>query len=96
MSYNFTPIDASGAVTTGGTAQTALSAKGQFTYLFLQNPRAETETLKIDIAEPAVDGHSWELGPGDALEFNAATGVPIGIVSVLAATTGHKFILKYA
>ena len=96
MANTFVPQDASGTITTGGTAQTALAAKNVYSYLFVQNPRAETETLRVDFGRTAVVDDAWELGPGDAVEFTSATGIPSGIVSVVAATTGHKFILKYA
>lgn len=85
-------------ITVGGTAQDAFIALAARSYLFVQNPLSATESLYVnDGANAAADTTSWELQPGEALEFGGSAGfVPVGRISVVAATTSHAFIAKEA
>lgn len=85
----------SGTITVGGTAQSAAAARKGRSYFFLQNPSTETESLWFSLDATAVAASpSIELQPGQSYESGAV--VPIGAVSVIAATTGHKFTAKEA
>jgi hypothetical protein len=62
-------------------------------FLLIQNPVTETENLFVDFGSNAVaDGTDLTLVPGAAVIFDVAC--PVDRVSVIAATTGHKFIMK--
>ncbi len=83
----------SGSITAGGTAQTALAANAKRKFLWLQNPPSSSENVSFDLDGTAVgDGTDITLEPGAAIGFD--TVVPTGAVSVIAATTGTKFIVK--
>lgn len=85
----------SGTITTGGTAQNAAAEKKGRSYFFLQNPSTETESLWFSMDTTAVAASpSIELQPGQSYESGST--VSIGAVSVIAATTGHKFTAKEA
>lgn len=95
--------DASGSITAGGTAQTALSAGASRVFLRVENPPSATESLFVrynggDASTNSSTPNSTELAPGASDEYSAAMGgfVPTGQVSVIAATTGHKFVIKWA
>lgn len=93
--------DYSGTITTGGTAQTAVAANGKRNFLRVENPPSASESLFVrydgTASTNASTPDSTELVPGASDEFpsGGAVGyVPGGAVSVIAATTGHKFIIK--
>lgn len=93
MAVRFTLTNYSGSIATGGTAQTALAANPKRNFLLIQNPPTEVENLSVDFDATAVgDGTDFTLEPGGAVIFD--TLIPQGLVSVIAATTGHKFIVK--
>jgi len=86
--------DKSGTITTGGTAQTAAAANTSRKYLFIENPYTATETLWFSTVAAAVaDSPSIALQPGDTWE-NPPHFCPTGAVSVIAATTGHKWTAR--
>lgn len=94
--------DASGSITTGGTAQTALAANGNRRFLRVENPPSATESLFVRYGGTASVNSSTpdstELAPGASDEYSSVGGngyCPGGAVSVIAATTGHKFVLKW-
>lgn len=94
--------DASGSITTGGTAQTALAANPTRRFLRIENPPSATESLFVRYGGTASVNSSTpdstELAPGASDEYSAVGGsgyIPGGLVSVVAATTGHKFVLKW-
>ena len=94
--------DASGSITTGGTAQTALAANPTRRFLRIENPPSATESLFVRYGGTASVNSSTpdstELAPGASDEYWSVGGsgyVPGGLVSVIAATTGHKFVLKW-
>lgn len=93
--------DYSGSITTGGTAQTTAPANARRVFLRVENPPSATEALFVRYDGTATNNspsvNSTELGPGDVDEYWATGGTgfcPGGAVSVIAATTGHKFVVK--
>jgi hypothetical protein len=89
--------DHSGTIAAGGTAQTALASNATRTQYRLMNidPTAETLWYRDD-GNPAVIGGvgSWPLAGGGASGLGGfASGKSGGAISVIAATTGHKFTL---
>lgn len=88
-------IDKSGALAAGNTAEDAAAANTTRKYLFIQNIDA-TEDLWFNLGVTAVaDKPSMRLGPGDTFVMEASF-VSTGKVSVIAATTGHKWVAKEA
>lgn len=92
--------DYSGTITSGGTAQTAVPANPRRIFLRVENPPSATETLYVcydGAATTNATPNSTELLPGASDEFHNVGGngyCPGGAVSVIAATTGHKFVIK--
>lgn len=85
--------DRSGTITTGGTAQTAAAANTARKHLFIQNPSTAPGSLWFSTTGTAVQASpSIELVPGASYE--TGTFVPTGVVSVIAATTGHAFTAR--
>lgn len=84
--------DGSGTITTGGTAQNALAQNVERAYLLIQNLDT-SEDLWVNVAaNAAVDtAGSIKIKPDTAWEPDF---IPIGRISVVAATTGHKFTIK--
>ena len=83
------------SIVTGGTAQTAFAANAIVTQGLIVNPKNATESLFIDLVNPAqnvqgggTNGTSIELSPGQSFSCPPSTIA----VSVNAATTGHTFI----
>ena len=88
------PTNGSGSITTGGTAQNALSANSGRKYLFIQN--VSTGDLWFSsIATAVQDQPSIRLRPGDSYE-NPPHFCPTGAISVIGATTGQKFTAREA
>lgn len=89
--------DASDTITSGGTAQTALAANPGRKYLLIQNPSTASEVLWVSlVGTAAVDTEgSVSIEAGGALVFENGF-VPSSAVSVIAATTGHKFTIWWA
>jgi hypothetical protein len=92
--------DASGSITTGGQAQTALAANPNRTYLLIQNlsdiamwlnfgTAAVADQPSICLKACAVAGD----GSGGAIVFEGSF-VPTDSVSLYGATTGKKFVCK--
>lgn len=89
----YSPPDASGTVTAGGSFQTVFSANPLRVGCFIQNPIAATETLLVHFqAGSASTSNSANLSPGGS--FNCMWGgvVVTGAVQVEAATSGHAFV----
>ena len=96
--------DASGLITAGGTAQTALAADFLREYVEVVNPASATENLFVDFGRTATTNsggaapYCYELVPGGSVTFaRAMIGryMETDYVSVIAATTGHKFVIRY-
>jgi len=88
--------DGSGTIAVGGVSQTVFPQNVNRAYLECQNPIAATEPLLINIGSTAsIAGGSFEIAPGGSVRFSIGnTPVPTAIVTVTAATTGHRFICK--
>lgn len=83
--------DISTTITTGGTAQTLAAVDANRSYILIHNPRTESESLLVSLVGTAVSGNAVELAPGGTIEFTDGK-IPTNLVSVLAATTGHKIV----
>ena len=82
----------SGTITTGGTAQQAVAATKGRKLLVIDNPSTESESLWVSLVGSATtDSPSLELEPGDPPLAFQGDACPDNPVSVIAATTGHKF-----
>ena len=99
---NVTPTDCSGTVTTGGTAQSPISASATihgFTIANVDASAGSGEPLWISFTGTASAANgSYPLAPPAATTFaaNGSYTTPVGFgtnhaVSIFAATTGHKF-----
>jgi len=89
-----TPVNRSGSITLGGTAQELAAANTSRSYLFVMNIAGED--LWVNFGAVAVaDQPSIRLYPGEAYE-NPPHWCPTGSVSIIGATTGSKFVAKEA
>lgn len=97
MAMNGIVKDASSTITNGGTAQVALVANTGRKFLLIQNPTTASEDLWFSLTgTAAVDAAgSLSLAAGGAMSFEGDF-LPSNAVSVIAATTGHKFTLNWA
>lgn len=87
--------DRSGVVTVGGVPQTLAAVKLDRKYLLVQNLHA-SEDLWVNFTVDAVaDKPSVRVAPGAAFIMDGAY-VTSEKVTVIAATTGHKFTAKEA
>lgn len=87
--------DRSGTITAGGTAQTLAAVNLSRRYLLVQNLHA-SEDLWVNFTTAAVvDQPSVRVAAGAAFLMDGAF-VSTELVSVIAATTGHKFAAKEA
>lgn len=85
----------SGSVATGATAQQLMAANTTRRYMFIQNLDS-AEVMWINFTTDAVaDQPSIRLGPLDAFVMEGSF-VSTEKVTVLAATTGHKYAAKEA
>lgn len=83
------------AITEGTTAEDVLAADLGRTYVEIQNPSTESEIIYFNFdGTAAADETSRSLLPGEAW-WNPPGFCPTGALSVLAATTGHKVVVKY-
>jgi hypothetical protein len=88
--------DASGTITTGGTAQVALAANPNRKQYRIMNINAATETLwyRDDGGTAVIGGAgSWPLAGSASGIGGFAMGESTAAISVIATTTGHKFTL---
>ncbi len=87
-----TLTDGSGAITTGGTAQTVFAANANRRYLYIQNN--SSAALWINFTTTATASQpSIELAAGAS--FTMASGfVSTELVSIIGATTGQTFTAK--
>lgn len=97
MAVNGIVKDASTTITSGGTAQVGLAANTGRKFLLIQNPTTASEDLWFSLTgTAAVDAAgSLSLAAGGAMSFEGDF-VPSNAVSVIAATTGHKFTINWA
>lgn len=85
-----------GTITLANTSQRILTGTDRLSYLFLQNPSAQGESLFFNIGQSAsVTGNdSWELLPGSSFERFVPGWMPVEDIFVAAATPGHPFVFK--
>lgn len=85
--------DKSGTITLGGTSQDLADVNVLRKYLFVQNVDT-TQDLWINFTSAAtVDKPSMKLGPGDSFVMEGSF-VSSEKVTIIAATTAHKFTAK--
>lgn len=86
-----TYTDYSGSITTGGTSQTLAAASNGRVRIAILNPSTETENLCVNLTSAAscTPGSSWIIQPGQSVVIDSTEAV-----TVVAATTGHKWIAK--
>jgi hypothetical protein len=92
-----TLTDRSVVIGVGGVAQTAANTLNSRLYLFCQNPSVAAsgvaaENVYIGINATATTT-GYELVNGQSITFENGF-IPTGLVSILAATTGHKVTCK--
>lgn len=87
--------DRSGTITVGGTAQNAMAENASRKYMLIQNPSDATESLFVNFgADASAASASIELEPGGAYSMPDSGFLSTQRVSVVAATTSHRFIAK--
>lgn len=87
--------DLSISVTAGATAQDAEGDNAGRQYILVHNPLSESEKILVDIGATAAANTAVELASGGSLIFENSF-IPTGKISILAATTGHKVVVKVA
>lgn len=94
---NVTPVNCSGTITTGGTAQNAVVASTTRRGLQIQNlDTTEGMWISFNGTAAANDAGSFFLSAATSSTSGGSYNTPIGFgfntaLSVVAATTGHKF-----
>ena len=88
-----TLVNQGGTITSGGTSQVAITSNAARKYLYVGNPSTEVESLYVNFGAAATAANSIELGPGGSLTMNSL-GVSTQSLNLLAATTGHVFVVK--
>ncbi len=94
-----TPTDRGGTITSGGTSQTLAASNTSRKLLLVENPCNATEDLFIATAGAATvngAGNYADLGPCGSASLVVNGIVITGAVTVIAATTGHRFIATEA
>lgn len=107
QSFNITPTDCSGTIATGGTAQNAFGAQVSlhgFTIANIDTSAGAGEPLWISFTTTAaastVGSYPLAAPTATTFAFLSSFTAPPGFgtnhaVSVIAATTGHKFSCTY-
>lgn len=96
----FAQADCSAAITAGGTAQTLLASASWRKQVTISNADVETETLYVALGATATvpvavtSGSSFPVRPGGILTLNDPYSTQL--ISVIAATTGHRIVCKLA
>jgi hypothetical protein len=85
----------SGSITTGATAQAVCAANVNRNFLMFQNVSAEDMWINFDGTTAVADQPSILLPTKTSLIWDGPF-VPNGAISVIAATTGSKFVCKEA
>lgn len=96
---NVTPTDCSGTITSGATAQNAFTAQTTlhgFTIVNIDTSAAEVMWISFTTTAAANTAQSYMLNPASATAAGGSFSSPLGFglnhaLSVIAATTGHKF-----
>jgi hypothetical protein len=84
-------VDRSGTITLGGTSQTLVAANPNRGNITVYNLSTESEVLCVNATSAAScsAAGSWHIAPGGALTLTTKE-----LLTVVAATTGHKFTAK--
>jgi hypothetical protein len=86
------PTDASGSIAAGGTSQQIFAGNTTRSWLIIQN--ISSAVLYINFGAAAVvDSNSIKLN-ANAFYESPAQFCPSGIVTIIGATTGQKFVAK--
>jgi hypothetical protein len=85
----------SGSITTGATAQAVCAANAKRRFLLFQNISAEDMWINFDGTTAVADQPSILLPTKTSMIWDGPF-VPNGAISVIAATTGSKFVCKEA
>lgn len=89
--------DFSGTITVGGTSQQVLPARAAGKGLEIENPTTATEDFFFNFGAAAslTAAGSYSLVPGGSASYSAEEGfLPTDALHVIAATTGHVFVVK--
>ena len=89
-----TPTDRGGTITSGGTAQNAMASNSSRKGGYIINDPASTENLCVSTTTTATTtgaGDDVCLTPGQSYGLNQNGLVNTAAVSVIAATTGHRW-----
>jgi hypothetical protein len=93
-----TATDRGGSMTTGGTAQNAMSSNASRAGCWVQNPVNATEDLYVSSTTSATTtagaGDDADLAPGGSWSCVQGSNVIQSAISVNAATSGHAYIAK--
>lgn len=89
-SHPVATTETTGTITVGGTAQTAVAAKADRAFLIIYNDDS-LEVLRYRFGG-AASAASCGIPPGGTALFDRAC--PTGLVSLVAATTNHKFAIQ--
>lgn len=100
--YQLSFTDRSGSITTGGTSQTAVATNSSRHALILCNPDnatdqgiANAENLYINFTSSAAPASSSiELAPGACFSMGGIIPVTTEAVTIVGATTSHKWVAK--
>lgn len=103
---NITPTDCSGTISSGGTAQSLISANSSLHGFTLQNIDASAgsgEDIWFSLTTTAAASTAQSYGlipPASTTTQGGSYTTPLGLgtnhaVSIIAATTGHKFSCTY-
>lgn len=87
-----TLTDRSGTITAGGTAQTVAAALATRKYFFFQN--LSDTAMYINFGVVAVGDQPSILIAAGASYENPPHFCPVGLISLMCATTGKKFVCK--
>lgn len=93
---NVTPFDCSGTITAGGTAQNIASSRTLRGLVIMNIDTTEGMWINFNATAAADTAGSYFLGPGSATAAGGSFSAPLGFgyntnLSIIAATTGHKF-----
>ena|SRR5271157_2057254 len=96
--YRWTTTDRSGTIAIGGTSQAAALANNNRSWLWIQNPSANAESLFVNFTLPASPtlGNSIELAPGEHIEMRVPGFITTEQINVNALSAGHAYIYKEA
>lgn len=87
-----TPVNRSGTIAAGGTAQQLAAANPDRQGFWIQNLSAEDLWIN-DLGAATTGQPSWKIPP-DALYEAPITGVTLGALSIIGATTGQAFAAR--